>query len=68
MDVEVQLDRTTLTVRQILDLAPESLILLHRSAAQHIDLLIGGALVARGDIVPFKDRAAIRISELREEA
>lgn len=42
LEVEVQLDRKPLMLRQILDLDAESVIPLPRSAGEHIDVLIGG--------------------------
>lgn len=68
MDVEAQIGRTTLTVRQILELSPESLIPLGRAAGEHVDLIVGGVQIGRAEIVSARGKAAVRIAELREEA
>ncbi len=67
MDVEAQIGRTTLTVRQILELAPGTIIPLNRSTGEHVDVFIGGAHVGQAEIVGTRDTSAIRIAQLREE-
>jgi flagellar motor switch protein FliN/FliY len=67
IDVEVELDRTALTLRQILELDQDSLIKLPRPAGENIDVSIGGARVGEGEIVVTGETVAIRIAELREE-
>lgn len=67
IDVEAQIDHTTLSVRQILELDQNSLIRLSRSAGENIDLFIGGARFGRGEIVVMDDSMEIRIAEFREE-
>jgi flagellar motor switch protein FliN/FliY len=67
IDVAAELDRTTLTVRQILELDQDALIRLSRSAGESIDLLIGGARIAQGEIVVADDAVGVRITEFREE-
>lgn len=64
LDIEAQIDRTTLTVRQILELAPASLIRLDRAAGEHIDVLAGGAPIGRGEIMLSHNKAAIRLTKL----
>jgi len=67
IDVEAEIDRTVLTLRQILELDENSLIKLPRSAGENIDFFIGGALVGQGEIVVADEGVAIRIADLREE-
>jgi flagellar motor switch protein FliN/FliY len=67
IDVEVEIDRTALTLRQILELDPNSLIKLSRSAGENIDVFIGGAYVGKGEIVVADEAVTVRIAELREE-
>lgn len=67
MDVEAQVDRIRLTVRQILELDQNSVIKLSRSAGESVEVLVGGALVGQGEIVIAHDWPAIRVTELREE-
>ena len=65
MDVEAELDRSVLTVRQILDLEPGSLIALKRSAGEKIDLYVGGTLIGGGEIVAVEDTLGVRITDFR---
>jgi flagellar motor switch protein FliN/FliY len=67
MDVDVELDRTTMTVRSILGLEPGSVIAMRRSAGENIDILIGGALVGSGEIVIIEDTVGVRITDFRED-
>ena len=67
LDVEVQLDRKSLTLRQILEIDTNSVIKLPRSAGENIDILIGGAQICHGEIVIIEDTVGIRITDFREE-
>ncbi|MBY0502872.1 MAG: FliM/FliN family flagellar motor switch protein [Bryobacteraceae bacterium] len=67
MDVEAELDRKTMTMTQILDLEAGTVIKLKRSAGENIDLLIGGSLVAFGEIVVLQEMMGIRITDFRAE-
>jgi flagellar motor switch protein FliN/FliY len=68
LDIEAELARTTLTLRQILALDSDSIIELPQTASERINVMVGGAPVARGAIVPVAGTIAVRIGELREEA
>jgi flagellar motor switch protein FliN/FliY len=66
MDVEVELDRRFLTVRQILELEPGSVIRMNRSAGENLDVRIGDALVGFGEIVVNETTTGIRITDFRQ--
>ncbi len=68
MDIEAELDRKILTMSQILDLEAGTIIKLKRSAGENIDLLIGGSLVAFGEIVVLQEMMGIRITDFRVES
>jgi len=67
IEVEVELDRKQLTVREVLDLEPGSVIKMTRSAGENIDVLIGGSLVGFGEIVLVEDKVAVRITDFNIE-
>lgn len=67
MDVEVQLDRTTMTVRSILALETGSIIAMRRSAGENIDILIGGAQIGSGEIVIIDETVGVRITDFKED-
>jgi len=67
IEVEVELDRKQLTVREVLELEPGSVIKMTRSAGENIDVLIGGSLVGFGEIVLVEDKVAVRITDFNIE-
>jgi flagellar motor switch protein FliN/FliY len=67
MDVDVELDRTSMTVRSILALEAGSVIAMRRSAGENIDILIGGAQIGSGEIVIIEDTVGVRITDFRED-
>ncbi|MCP5119822.1 MAG: hypothetical protein GY953_54180 [bacterium] len=66
IEIEVELDRQLMTVRQILGLDRGSVIQLDRSAGENIDILIGEALVAFGEIVILEEHMGVRITDFNE--
>ena len=67
LDVEVELDRRILTVREILQLAPDSVIRMNRSAGENLDVRVGDALVAFGEIVVNEATTGIRITDFKHD-
>jgi flagellar motor switch protein FliN/FliY len=67
VDIEAELDRRILTVRQILELEPGSLIGMKRSAGENIDLYVGGTLIGCGEIVVVENTLGVRITDFRAE-
>ena len=67
MDVEVELDRRRMTMREILTLEPGSVVKMTRSAGENIDLVIGGTLVGSGEIVIIEESFGVRITDFVEE-
>jgi flagellar motor switch protein FliN len=67
VDVEVELDRKQLSVREILALESGSVVKMTRSAGENIDVLIGGSLVGFGEIVLVEDTVAVRITDFNIE-
>jgi flagellar motor switch protein FliN len=66
LDVEVELDRRILTVRQILDLDRDSVVRMNRSAGENLDVRIGGALVGFGEIVVNETTTGIRLTDFQQ--
>jgi flagellar motor switch protein FliN/FliY len=64
MGVTVELGRTRMVVRDILDLSPGSVIELDRAAGAPIDVLVNGTLIARGEVVVIDEEFGIRITEV----
>ncbi|MFZ0593379.1 MAG: FliM/FliN family flagellar motor C-terminal domain-containing protein [Bryobacteraceae bacterium] len=67
LEIDAQLDRTSMTLRQILALGPDTTVRLSRPAGDNIDLLVGGNIVCSGEIVIINEAMGIRITDFREE-
>jgi flagellar motor switch protein FliN/FliY len=66
LDVDVELDRHILTVRQILELEAGSVIRMNRSAGENLDVRIGGTLVGFGEIVVNETTTGIRLADFQQ--
>lgn len=64
MGVAVELGRTRLNVRELLNLVPGSVVELDRAAGSPVDLLVNGTLIARGEVVVIDEEFGVRISEI----
>jgi flagellar motor switch protein FliN/FliY len=67
LDVSVELDRRVMSLGEVLDLQPGSVIRMTRSAGENIDLLIGDSLVGFGEMVIIEDTMGIRITDFNVE-
>jgi flagellar motor switch protein FliN/FliY len=67
IDVEVELDRRIMTIREVLELDDGSVIKMTRSAGENIDVLVGGTIMAFGEIVIIEDTIGVRITDFHEE-
>jgi flagellar motor switch protein FliN/FliY len=67
MDVEVELDRKIMAVRDLLALEAGSVLAMQRSAGETIDILVGGSAVGSGEIVILDEKVAVRITDFRED-
>lgn len=66
LDVEVELDRRILTVREILDLDVGSIIRMNRSAGENLDVWIGDTLVGFGEMVVNETTTGIRLADFHQ--
>ena len=64
MGVTVELGRTRMQLRDILTVAPGSVIELDRAASAPVDVLVNGTLIARGEVVVIDEEFGIRITEI----
>jgi len=64
MEVTVEIGRTRMTVRELLELTPGQVVELDRAAGSPADLLVNGTLLARGEIVVVDEDFGIRITEI----
>lgn len=64
LDVTVELGRTRLLIKDILDLSTGSIIELDKIAGEPVDLFANGLLVARGEVIVIDDNFGVRITEI----
>lgn len=68
MGVTVELGRTTMRVREVLQLTQGSVVELDRAAGALVDVLISGSVVARGEVVVIDDQLGVRVVEIVDSA
>lgn len=64
LEVNVELGRTRMTIQDLLQLGPGSVIELDKVAGEALDILVNGRLVARGEAVVVNDKFGIRITDI----
>lgn len=62
--LSVELGRTRITIKQLLELAQGSVVELDGLAGEPMDILINGYLIAQGEVVVLDDKYGIRITEI----
>jgi flagellar motor switch protein FliN len=65
IEIEIELDRRMMRVREILELQAGSVIAMHRPAGENIDIYIGKQLVGFGEIVIIENIMGVRITDFR---
>lgn len=64
LDVTIELGRSTLSIKRILELAPGSIVELDRMAGEPVDLRVNNKVVAKGEVVVIDESFGIRILSL----
>jgi len=62
--VTVEVGRTNLTLAELVQLGPGSLVTLDREAHEPADILVNGKIVARGEVVTIDGSFGVRISSV----
>lgn len=60
----VELGRTNIAVRNLLQIAQGSVIELEGLAGEPMDVLINGCLIAQGEVVVVNDKLGIRLTDI----
>ncbi|WP_243230398.1 flagellar motor switch protein FliN [Microbacterium sp. CIAB417] len=68
MDLTVEVGRTRMAVRDVLDLEPGRIVELDRSAGAPADVKLNGRIIAHGEIVVVDQDYAVRITRILENA
>ncbi|MCX7726462.1 MAG: flagellar motor switch protein FliN [Chitinispirillaceae bacterium] len=64
LDVSIELGKTVMSIKRILELSPGSIIELDRMAGEPVDLLVNNKVVAKGEVVVVDENFGIRIVSL----
>lgn len=62
--VTVELGRTRMQLRQVLELQQGSVVELDRLAGDPVDIYVNERLLARGEVIVVDDKFGVRITEL----
>ncbi len=60
----LEVGRARIPVRELLQLAPGSIVELDRLAGEPLDVLVNGVRIARGEVVVVSDKFGIRLTEV----
>lgn len=63
--VSVEVGRAKMTLAELVKLSPGSVVELDRDAHQPVDILVGGKLVARGEVVTIGDKYGVRVTSVQ---
>jgi flagellar motor switch/type III secretory pathway protein FliN len=66
LEIEAVLDSRVMTIAEILELEPGSLIRMNRSAGENVQIHVGAVHVADGDIVAMDNMLCVRVTDFRE--
>ena len=64
LNVAVELGRTKVTIRDLLDVGQGSILQLDRHAGEPVDVLVNGKCLARGEVVVIDEDFGIRITQV----
>lgn len=65
IDLEVELDRKSMRIQEILELDAGHVIKMVRSAGENVDILIDRSVVGFGEIVIIEDAMGIRVTDFK---
>jgi flagellar motor switch protein FliN/FliY len=64
LEVTVEIGRTRLAIRELLQLGPGSVVELQKLAGETLDVLINGKPIARGEAVMVNDKFGVRLTDV----
>ncbi len=64
VSITVEIGRTKMTIRNLLQLNQGGIVALDRLAGEPLDLLVNGTLVAHGEVVVVSDKFGVRLTEI----
>lgn len=64
IQITVELGRTQMTLREILELQEGTIVEIGRLAGEPLDLKVGSQLIAQGEVVAVDDKYGLRITHM----
>jgi len=64
LDLKIELGRTQMCLEDVLRLAKGTVVKLDKLAGDHVDVVVNGRLVARGEVLVLNDNFCVRVTEL----
>jgi len=64
LDINIELGKSELSIKRILELAPGSIVELDKMAGEPVDLIVNNKVVAKGEVVVVDENFGIRIVSL----
>ena len=64
VQLTVELGRTRIPIKNILQLAQGSVVELEAMAGERMDVLVNGYLIAQGEVVVVNDKFGIRLTDI----
>ena len=68
VNVTVEIGRTKMTIRNLLQLNQGGIVALDRLAGEPLDVLVNGTLVAHGEVVVVNDKFGVRLTDIVSKA
>lgn len=66
--VTVEIGRTKMTIRNLLQLNQGGIVALDRLAGEPLDVMVNGTLVAHGEVVVVNDKFGVRLTDIVSKA
>ncbi|MEL7298502.1 MAG: flagellar motor switch protein FliN [Pseudomonadota bacterium] len=64
VDLALRVGTTSITIRQLVNMAEGSVVALDRSASEPLDVLANGTLIAHGEIVVVNGQFGVRLTDV----
>ena len=64
MPVAIELGRTELSIAELLNLGPGSVVELNKLAGEPVDVLVNNKIIARGEVVVVDESFGVRVTQL----
>jgi flagellar motor switch protein FliN len=64
VELSVEIGRTTMTIRETLEIGPGSIIPLNKMTGEPVDLFVNGRRIARGEVVAIDEEFGLRVTQI----